>query len=98
MGGFAERSCWYLLGMRFFSLIDHAISSETKPTYWPGDDIPANTRGSDDYQKVKSERMDRLRGCISSDDSPTKFPGLIPIAIRRPTFFILSLYLSLRFH
>ena len=71
----AERSCWYLLGMRCFNLIGHAITADTKPRYWPGDEVDANTLASDDYQKVTSERMSRLRDYVESDE----FPSVLPV-------------------
>ena len=56
--------------------------------YWPGDDIKANTLASDDYQKVTSERMARLREYITSDDFPSKFADVIPIELRSPKLLL----------
>ena len=59
--GSVERSCWYLYGMRAFSLIGHLVpASKTAPGYWPGDDIEVSTLATEEYKAVSKKRMEKV--------------------------------------
>ena len=77
--------------MRCFNLIGHAITADTQPRFWPGDEVDANTLASDEYQKVTSERMSRLRDYVESEDFPSEFATVIRIEYFPTTFIPLSI-------
>ena len=71
-----ERSCWYLYGVKSFSLIGHLIPDGIPdPAFWPGDQVEADVLASDAYKQISANRMSKLRDflrCGEFDESLVK--------------------------
>ena len=64
-----ERSCWYLYGVKTFSLIKHLIPGEKPaPSFWPGDQVETDVLASDDYKQVSANRMSKLRNFLKCEE------------------------------